>query len=685
MKLIQEREQLQYQEPLQAILVNNIYINFRYLRFYFPLFFAILFFSSLSNAQRKKEMLQKEINFPTPVVSITTYNNSKKIASDIFLDASKISGYFGTLENGLEYYLKALAWAKENGTDSQIIATKNSVLQFYTFLHIDTKIIEMCRDLLQYTEIQESKMGLSILYTLKEAYRQSGQFDDLIEILPKYHQYSKKYGYLIKGEESEATDIAYAHYSLKNYQKAIESYKESAQEKELHGAYFQKSSMLNNIGLCFYHAKKNDSATYYFDKALWLIQNKVTTPEKRNGYTEHFINVIKSNKAEISLSKGNLDKSLPYFKKELLSGIFFNELNIIASSYYNIGKIAYLKNQPKIAIQYIDSALVILKKRHNAKRKKLALLLKAKSYLHLKEYKKANKFFNIHKNYSDSLDAEKARKNYMVDMVIHEIDQKEKELLVTKEQFKLIEKENFYQQLGLGLFALIGIGLFFTYSRMKKGRVIIASQKREVDMALVEKGILLKEIRHRIKNNLQVVSSLLHVHSGKINNKEFEELLDQSQRQIYSMSLVHEILYQKNNIAVVSMQDYLNELCEHLLSTFSNISVCSTINANNISLSVDLVNPIGLIVSELVTNSSKHAFKGGEGAITIELSKKEDFFIFMFKDNGKGINPKNTTPSDAQLGKKLIVLLAEEINAELQEYNDNGLTYVFKFKDKIKK
>ena len=653
------------------------------MKFYLTLFFTVLFFS-FGFARDKNNIEIKSKFFPEAVVDLATFEKSAIVTAEIFADTHKIAYYFGNIENALKHHLQVLKWIEENGTENEIFKVKNYVLGLYSFLSIDAGIVKTAKSLLNYSDIENEPSIVSILYTLKEVYRRTEQFEDLLSILPRYHQFSKKYGYIYMGEHSVYNDVAYVHYSLKNYDKAIKAYKGAAKEMEDGGDPFHQSSQLNNIGLCFYNDKKNDSAIYYYDKALKLIADKVLLPNVKNGYAEHFVNVIYANKAEILLNQGELDSTLPIFIKELNSGKKFSEFNIVVGSYYNIARIFYLKNQPKIAIKYIDSTLSILKKYHDVKVKKLALNLKARSYLHLNEYKKANLYFDIYQKYVDSLDAVKARKNYMIDVVKHETNEKESALLVSREQLKLKEKENLYQRLVLFIFAFIVLGLLFIYSRMRRGHRIIASQKMEVDKALEEKDVLLKEIHHRIKNNLQVVSSLLHVHSSKIQNKDFEELLDQSQRQIHSMSLVHEMLYQRGSVAMVPMQSYLNELCQHLLSTFSNKVVCTEINAGDISLSIDLANPIGLIINELVTNSLKYAFKNNEGTIKIELSKNGDTYTFTFKDTGDGINNDKKNTKTIQFGKRLIILLAEEMNAELKEYYDHGLTYVFVFKDKFR-
>ena len=185
----------------------------------------------------------------------------------------------------MNYHVHFLEWVDKIGTESQIFTVKNYVLGVYSFLSMDEKIIGVAKDLLTSPNIEEEPSIVGIMYSLKEVYRRNEQFEDLLKILPMYHQYSKKYGYIYMGEHSVFGDIAYVHYSLKNYDKAIKAYKRFAQDMEDGGDYFQKSSVLNNIGLCFYQAKKKDSANYYFDKALQLIYLK------KEHYSEYPIKV----------------------------------------------------------------------------------------------------------------------------------------------------------------------------------------------------------------------------------------------------------------------------------------------------------------------------------------------------------------------------------------------------------
>ncbi|PKH50239.1 hypothetical protein CXF68_05785 [Tenacibaculum sp. Bg11-29] len=229
---------------------------------------------------------------------------------------------------------------------------------------------------------------------------------------------------------------------------------------------------------------------------------------------------------------------------------------------------------------------------------------------------------------------------------------------------------------------LISIIIFIVKSR--NDRIKIEEKKKEIEIIAKQKTVLLKEIHHRVKNNLQLISGLLYLQSVKHKNKEVTEMINESQKHINSIALVHEMLYKDDTLSLVSMEKYFNELGSRLLQVSSIEAIEFKLNVNNVSLPVDYATTLGLIVNELITNSLKYAFTAKEGTITLslyEISNNE--FLFTYADNGKGYEVDDEKSANKTLGRRLIKMLAEEIEADLIIKNENGLAYNFNFKTRI--
>jgi len=228
---------------------------------------------------------------------------------------------------------------------------------------------------------------------------------------------------------------------------------------------------------------------------------------------------------------------------------------------------------------------------------------------------------------------------------------------------------------------LIAIIIFIIKSR--KDRISIEEQKKEIEVIAKQKTILLKEIHHRVKNNLQLISGLLYLQSVKHKNEEITAMINESQKHINSIALVHEMLYKDDTLSLVSMEKYLKELGTRLLQVSSQENIKYQLNIKNISLPVNYATTLGLIINELVTNSLKYAFTTQNGIVSVSLNKIEtNKYIFTYSDNGKGYEFDNNKQKQKTLGQRLIKMLAEEIEADLNIRNDKGLTYVFNFKIK---
>lgn len=199
--------------------------------------------------------------------------------------------------------------------------------------------------------------------------------------------------------------------------------------------------------------------------------------------------------------------------------------------------------------------------------------------------------------------------------------------------------------------------------------------------SLKEKELLLKEIHHRVKNNLQIISSLISLQTMNTTNENTCASLRDSQNRIKSMALIHEKLYQSKDLARIDFKGYVNSLVKSLSSSYVlNPGLKIIVDIEDVCLDIDTAIPCGLIINELVSNSLKYAFTGrNTGEIRIVLSRNDNAYRLAVSDDGVGMAPgidfKNTT----SLGLMLVVTLAEQINGSLDHPEGPGTMFVITF------
>lgn len=203
--------------------------------------------------------------------------------------------------------------------------------------------------------------------------------------------------------------------------------------------------------------------------------------------------------------------------------------------------------------------------------------------------------------------------------------------------------------------------------------------------SLEEKEILLKEVHHRVKNNMQTVSSLLNIQSRYIKDPAALEYFRQNQHRIQVMSLIHEKLYRTDNLNSIDFGQYIHQLSSGILQTYNTNSgkINLKLNIKDIFLNIDLGIPCGLIINELMTNSLKYAFpKKREGHIYITFNKDTvNGYILNYKDDGIGF-PKNFDISKSKtLGLILVKTLTQQLHGNLKINNTSGIEYTITFHD----
>ncbi len=207
--------------------------------------------------------------------------------------------------------------------------------------------------------------------------------------------------------------------------------------------------------------------------------------------------------------------------------------------------------------------------------------------------------------------------------------------------------------------------------------------EQQLKTSLEEKEVLLREIHHRVKNNLQIIVSLLSLQSEYVKDKQAVELFRQSQFRVKSMALLHERLYETKDLAHINFSDYIRDLTNELLCSYGpdagNIKL--KINVKNVFPSVDVAVPCALIINELVSNCLKHAFpKGRAGEIRIEFNlDKQDSYTLLISDDGMGFAKDVDFPDGRTLGLQLVSTLAEQLQASVVLDKSAGTSFKISF------
>jgi PAS domain S-box-containing protein len=201
--------------------------------------------------------------------------------------------------------------------------------------------------------------------------------------------------------------------------------------------------------------------------------------------------------------------------------------------------------------------------------------------------------------------------------------------------------------------------------------------------SLKEKEALLREIHHRVKNNLQIVTSLLDLQSGRIKEKSSLDAFKESQNRIKSMSLIHEQLYQSKNLSKIDFEKYIKDLTVNLLYLYNGNpdDISMKINVKNVFMSIGKAIPCGLIINELVSNSLKHAFPDGkQGEILIDISLEDDNnYTLIVKDNGIGLPEKYDYQNSDTLGLQLTDILTQQLKGHVEIDKNHGTTFKITF------
>lgn len=588
----------------------------------------------------------------------------------------------------LKYQKDAVQWALREGSQEDKVYAKLMLARMYGKLSQSLEAIKLGEELLGYEEQLLPNQMADVVAIVSDSYNKLEACNEVLALEPLAQKYfTVKNGHSIPGYTT-AERLGTTYFKLGQYQKAILNFNKQAQTYLDIGNSKMSATMYRNMGQAYYKLNEYDLARKYYDTALTVIKlpAKNSTKSQENGISiNYFEKTIQGNLGQINFQEGDYDKALKNFLAQLDAARINNDLGAsqaISELYYNIAKTYYYKDDLNKAEEYLNKDLNNINE-----------LTETKTIIHLYELQgkillkkdlgtEANRFFDRAQAISDSLQNQQRQRQNLIALAKYDVNLKDIELKTSQQQAAFSRTVATKQWIAL---IVIGISLLlitFFLVKSQRDKSTIALQKNTLTASLKEKEVLLKEIHHRVKNNLQVITGLLQLQSRKMSSPEMTKVLQDSQRHINSMALVHQMLYQQDDNALIPMQGYLEKLVSQLLYSLSGENFNTEVTvSNNIQLSIDKAIPLGLMLSELVTNTHKYAFDDDNGLVTVSLQELEGGYIFNYRDNGKGLPQDYKKKLKQTLGFRLIEMLAEEMDGITTIDGSDGVSVAVTFKD----
>ena len=224
---------------------------------------------------------------------------------------------------------------------------------------------------------------------------------------------------------------------------------------------------------------------------------------------------------------------------------------------------------------------------------------------------------------------------------------------------------------GLFIFAILAVSLVALYQRVQKQKVLLAAQATRLE-------VMMKELHHRVKNNLQIVSSLLNMQTYKMRDEESMNALKASGQRVRAMSLIHQRLYKTDELTAVNLREYITDLAESLLQSYgyTHNNFDLQVEVQQELIEVDTALPIGLIINELITNAMKYAYEHvAHPALHISLTNQGSTMSLKVKDNGEDFNELSWNQNKGSFGKQLITSLCRQLRAKQSVIVNNGTEF----------
>ena len=608
---------------------------------------------------------------------------SKQDSNKVLLLYNLSREFFNSdIDRAEKYSNRALFLSERLGYKKGIAMSYNNlgIINYYRAIY-NVALTYHDRSLEIMSEIGNRK-GMAGSFNNKGAvYTQQGEFALAIE------QYLNSIRILEEVNDQEGVGKSYnniglVYYLQGNYDQAEDYYSKALEILKPLKNHSVISDIMNNLGIISFEKGEYEESLEYHFKSL---DGRAGTNNQRGMATSY------TNIGDVYAAKEVVDKAMEYQKKALEIQEELGDKKGMLSSIQGLARVQSLSGNSDQALKYMEDVISISSEIGAKKELRDAYNEISEIYIRKGDYKKALSFKNRYAQMKDTLFSEQTQE------IATNLETKFENEKKTKE-IEILQRENEIQELQLGrnriliisftislVLALVSVVLYARTNRdRKKAFSLLQKQNESIKKQKEEEEVLLKEIHHRVKNNLQVINSLIRLQCAYTDDQVALDLFDECQNRIISMALIHEKMYESHDLSNVNIQEYIAELSQNLLRSYRlHKNVDLDIDVSVKTLTLDTLIPLGLLLNELISNSLKHAFLDDkeDGVITVKLDRDSSSgkFVLEIGDNGIGLPNDFTFNSALTLGIELVVTLSSQLDGTIERIEKPGSHFRIEF------
>ncbi|XOV68475.1 MAG: histidine kinase dimerization/phosphoacceptor domain -containing protein [Fluviicola sp.] len=478
----------------------------------------------------------------------------------------------------------------------------------------------------------------------------------------------------IQTRKKDSVELSYSYNNLGvcqfymyRYEDAITNYRNSARIDSLMNDLRGWAGTMLNIAIIYSNQNKPREALYIYDEML-------TVMHEINDFS--LDGSIYSNRAKIQVLQKNYQGALNSTQKARKSILSGNDpsskmtLEVITSN-ANMGMLRFDEalRAAKRGIQYDPG------NNYPERRSHLYECI-SHAYYAKSMIDSANYYNDLYQEIRDSLFTSETqeqlseiqtkyglakRNKELAESKLQQVKYKNKSIKNAREASESREQRNLFIAIA-AILVVIGLLMWIVLQRRRTESALLEQKLHSKEQLVEQKEAFLGEIHHRVRNNLQMVSSMLAMQERVLEDKNVNAILESSRSRIETMSLIHERLYKNTSGRTVELDDYVRQLSDQIVGAYTEKHITMEYQIEKIRLHIDTMVPLALILNELITNSLKYAFPNGDGCIRIQVSEKSDQLILDYSDSGKGFSdaPKG-------FGSRLMQSLSRQLKAERKQ------------------